>query len=462
MRVLLSGNIPDPSILEDGGAYYLVYSTLRYFPGMLLYRSDDLRHWERVCTIVQGGLKDIWAPDLVKHKGRYYIYFAADGKNWVVWSDRIDGGYSDPIDLQADGWIDPGHAVDRETGRRYLFFNNGYAAPLSDDGLSLTAPPERVADAWPIPADWDVEGVYMESPKILDKNGYYYLTVAQGGTAGPPTSHMAISLRSRQLLSGWEFSPYNPVIHCRGADEKWWSTGHATIFDDKNGDTYALYHGYPRDDRKQGRQALLSKVEWTADGWYRIIGQTTEDEDTAPEAFQEDFSASPLSLRWSFFDGQDPALRGYLSRPGEWLLPARGSCLGEANVMAVQATGRDYEVTAWFGPSSCGFGAALFYNERCHVGLGVRDGRLWQIDKGAYIPAGEWTAEETACRIVLKDNVVSMFVSRDGGTFHKCPASFAVGGYEHNNFGGFLALQPGMFAEGEGEARLRGFRFRPL
>lgn len=136
MRVLLSGNIPDPSILEDGGAYYLVYSTLRYFPGMLLYRSDDLRHWERVCTIVQGGLKDIWAPDLVKHKGRYYIYFAADGKNWVVWSDRIDGGYSDPIDLQADGWIDPGHAVDRETGRRYLFFNNGYAAPLSDDGCA--------------------------------------------------------------------------------------------------------------------------------------------------------------------------------------------------------------------------------------------------------------------------------------------------------------------------------------
>ena len=253
MRVLLSGNIPDPSILEDGGAYYLVYSTLRYFPGMLLYRSDDLRHWERVCTIVQGGLKDIWAPDLVKHKGRYYIYFAADGKNWVVWSDRIDGGYSDPIDLQADGWIDPGHAVDRETGRRYLFFNNGYAAPLSDDGLRLTAPPERVADAWPIPADWDVEGVYMESPKILDKNGYYYLTVAQGGTAGPPTSHMAISLRSRQLLSGWEFSPYNPVIHCRGADEKWWSTGHATIFDDKNGDTYALYHGYPRDASRGGR-----------------------------------------------------------------------------------------------------------------------------------------------------------------------------------------------------------------
>ena len=35
----------------------------------------------------------IWAPDLVKHEGRYYLYFPGrtdhDRSNYVVWADDI-------------------------------------------------------------------------------------------------------------------------------------------------------------------------------------------------------------------------------------------------------------------------------------------------------------------------------------------------------------------------------------
>ena len=44
-RQLMEGNRPDPSILWDGEAYYMVYSTLRYKPGLVVYRSEDLRRW---------------------------------------------------------------------------------------------------------------------------------------------------------------------------------------------------------------------------------------------------------------------------------------------------------------------------------------------------------------------------------------------------------------------------------
>lgn len=35
-------------------------------------------------------------------------------------------------------------------------------------------------------------------------------------------------MRSRRLDGGWEFSPYNPVLRTRSADERWLSAGHAT------------------------------------------------------------------------------------------------------------------------------------------------------------------------------------------------------------------------------------------
>jgi len=64
--------------------------------------------------------------DLVKHKGRYFIYIPANPGDrqsiFVIHADDIRGPWSDPIDLKVTGCIDPGHAVG-EDGKRYLFFN---------------------------------------------------------------------------------------------------------------------------------------------------------------------------------------------------------------------------------------------------------------------------------------------------------------------------------------------------
>ena len=62
--------------------------------------------------------------------------------------------------------------------------------PLTDDGLSVTAEPKKVYDGWQYPEDWAVETFALESPKMLKHGDYYYMVVAEGGTAGPPTSHM--------------------------------------------------------------------------------------------------------------------------------------------------------------------------------------------------------------------------------------------------------------------------------
>lgn len=45
---LLPGFNPDPSILRVGSDYYLATSTFEFYPGIPIYKSQDLVNWELV------------------------------------------------------------------------------------------------------------------------------------------------------------------------------------------------------------------------------------------------------------------------------------------------------------------------------------------------------------------------------------------------------------------------------
>jgi xylan 1,4-beta-xylosidase len=45
---VIPGFHPDPSICRVGQDYYLACSSFEYFPGVPIFRSRDLRHWEQV------------------------------------------------------------------------------------------------------------------------------------------------------------------------------------------------------------------------------------------------------------------------------------------------------------------------------------------------------------------------------------------------------------------------------
>jgi beta-xylosidase len=120
---IFSGDYPDPSILVDGEDYYLAFTTNDYYPGLPIWHSKDLINWTPVTYAITKNVGSVWAPDFVKHNDKYYIYFPANGTNWVVWADNIEGPWSDPIDLKINR-IDPGHVVD-ENGNRYLYLNHG-------------------------------------------------------------------------------------------------------------------------------------------------------------------------------------------------------------------------------------------------------------------------------------------------------------------------------------------------
>lgn len=49
---ILSGFHPDPSICCVGDDFYLVTSSFEYFPGLPLFHSTDLVHWEQIGHIL--------------------------------------------------------------------------------------------------------------------------------------------------------------------------------------------------------------------------------------------------------------------------------------------------------------------------------------------------------------------------------------------------------------------------
>ena len=93
---------------------------------------------------------------------------------------------------------------------------------LSADGLSTDGPIAHVYDGWQYPENWDVESFSQEGPKMSARDGWFYMTLAEGGTAGPPTGHMVVSARSRSIHGRGELSVQS---HRGQSATRWWSRG---------------------------------------------------------------------------------------------------------------------------------------------------------------------------------------------------------------------------------------------
>jgi beta-xylosidase len=161
LNPIMAGDHPDPTILKDGADYYMTFSSFDAYPGVVIWHSKDLVNWRPVGATLRRNIGSVWACDLCRHQGRYYIYIPVKKPNansiHVIWADHIEGPWSEPVDLKLPNHIDPGHIVD-ETGARWLFLSGGDRVRLSPDGLATVGKVEHVYDPWHYPEEWDVEG----------------------------------------------------------------------------------------------------------------------------------------------------------------------------------------------------------------------------------------------------------------------------------------------------------------
>ena len=464
-RVILPGDYPDPSIVRDGADYYLTHSPFYYTPGFLIWHSRDLVNWRPVARAMTDVVGSAMAPDLVKVGGKFYLYFPAAGKNWVLVADDIRGPWSNPVRLDV-GRIDPGHAVG-EDGKRYLFVSAGGRVPLADNGISVAGRLEDVYAGWEYPSDWKTEGMYLESPKIFRRGDYFYTVSAEGGTAGPATSHMAVVARARSIHGPWENSPHNPLVHTYAAAERWWSKGHGTIVDDVNGNWWLVYHAYEKDRYPLGRQTLLDSLDWTDDGWPVLARQPHPlPKDDAPAAtvagmpLSDDFSSPTLGLQWTTW--RDYA--GVATKDGSLLLDAKGSDPRDARLLLTTATDAAYEVQVEISRPTRGIGGlVLFYDEKAFAGIST-DGEKLTVHRDATRPSSQTAprGERLFLKIINRRDHCDFLAGADGKTWSTLASGVDVSGMHHNKFKGFLALRPGLMAAGSGVVKFDNFVYRAL
>jgi xylan 1,4-beta-xylosidase len=478
-------------VLKDGDVYYQVSSSFVYYPGLVIWRSTDLVNWSPVGPALKEYVGSVYAPDLVKHDGRFYIYFAARWlaqpgsvaaqpapkrrpmTTYVIYADSIAGPWSDPVDVGIYSAIDPGHVVG-EDGKRYLFMSSGGLVPLSDDGLKSIGPMEKVYEGWKYPDAWAVETFALEGPKLLRRGGWFYLFSAEGGTAGPPTSHMVVVARSRSVRGPWTNSPYNPVVHTATAAEPWWSRGHATAVEGPRGDWWLVYHGYEHGFRPLGRQMLLEPMKWTPDGWPKATGGDLSKPMRKPVggkpgphgvAFSGPFTPQSLGARLAYFKPAPDYLNRARPEAGALVLQAQGVGPATSSPLVLNAGDRSYDVSVELELSGAAQGGLLlFYDERYFCGL-ASDLRRFHIYQGgaepAFTPAIPSIGSRVFLRLLNRENVVSFFYGADGKGWTK-HSSFEVSGYNHNVAGGYLSLRPAIFASGDGSVTFRALTYAGL
>ncbi len=108
---VLSGFYPDPSICRAGKDFYMVNSSFAYFPGVPIFHSRDLAHWEQAGNILDRQellpldgseiSEGIYAPTIRYNNGTYYMITTnvSHGGNFIVTAEKPEGPWSGPYYL---------------------------------------------------------------------------------------------------------------------------------------------------------------------------------------------------------------------------------------------------------------------------------------------------------------------------------------------------------------------------
>jgi len=282
---IIRGFYPDPSICRVGADYYLVNSSFAYFPGIPVFHSRDLEHWNQIgnaldrvsqvdlsdCLVSQG----IYAPTIRYHKGLFYIITTKvpTGGNFIITAKDPAGPWSDAYMLgETAPGIDPSLFFDEDDRCYFIgtrpnsegeaYFGNWeiYLQELDLKKMKLIGQCKSVWQGAMRNAYWP------EGPHLYKKDGYYYILTAEGGTE---RNHSIMISRSKTLWGPYEGAPQNPILTHRhlGNDFPVQCVGHGDFFHTPENDWYIVMLGMRpcKGYTSLGRETFLAKVEWEND-----------------------------------------------------------------------------------------------------------------------------------------------------------------------------------------------------
>ncbi len=312
---VLPGFRPDPSLCRVGDDYYLATSTFEWFPGVMLHHSRDLANWRPVGHALtrrsQLDLRGVdcsagsWAPSLSHADGKFWLIYTnvvttgmgrpfKDPHVCLVTAEQIEGPWSEPVKLDSIGF-DPSLFHD-DDGRKWLCNMQWDFRPGRHRFAGIVVQqydPVAQRLVGPVHELLRKTNILCEGPNLYKVNGYYYLMLAEGGTGW---NHGISMARARAVAGPYELDPAEAVLTTRHAPDhplqkaghgelvqtaagEWWlahlcsrplRTGAAANAGSPDKTASAAAHAGDR--CVLGRETALQRVEWSADGWLRLVG----------------------------------------------------------------------------------------------------------------------------------------------------------------------------------------------
>jgi len=288
---VIRGFAPDPSLVRVGDWYYVATSSFEWFPTIPVHRSRDLAHWEyagHVRGAAPGdslaGVPDsggIWAPSLSWDGERFWVVYSVvrsvgtpyfDTDTYVSTATEVSGKWTPPQRVRSHGF-DP--ALFHHEGRLWLLNlqNDHRPGGRRFAGIVLTELDRETLNP--------VGGTHLllqherlvEGPKLLRREGWYYLLLAEGGTG---FEHGVRVARARAITGPYELDD-RPLLTSRDdASLPLQKAGHGELVQTPGGD-WVLSHLTARPVRTPegprctlGRETAVQAVAWDEDGWPRM------------------------------------------------------------------------------------------------------------------------------------------------------------------------------------------------
>ncbi|RNI28808.1 glycoside hydrolase family 43 protein [Rufibacter latericius] len=283
---------PDPWVYQQSDTYYYTH-TLGNRIGLIKTKAVSQLSKETFATVwtPPGGeaySQNIWAPEIHKLNGKWYIYFAADNgedvnhRMYVLENDATDpttGTWTlkGKLTPTTDRWAIDG-SVFEHSGQLYFIWS-GWVGN-NDPGIQQIYI-AKMTNPWTIEGDrvmitrptfnWEMNGLVNEGPEVI-KNaaGKVFMVYSASGCWTDSYSLGRLTLRDNgnpMNPDDWMKSP-TPVLATK-AQNNAFGPGHNGFFKSPDGtEDWIIYHANSFAEQGCGntRSPRIQKFTWNADG----------------------------------------------------------------------------------------------------------------------------------------------------------------------------------------------------
>ena len=496
---ILHADYSDPDAIRVGDDYWMTSSSFSHVPGLPILHSKDLVNWRlvnhalprlvpaEVFATPQHG-KGVWAPALRHHAGKFWIYYPdPDFGIYVITATDPAGKWSEPVLVKGGrGLIDPCPLWD-DDGRLYLI--HGWARSRAMVGnvltlLELNQDGTQVIDDFGYIINGDRLPNYrtLEGPKLMKRDGWYYVFAPAGGVA---TGWQSV-FRSKNIRG-----PYEDRIVLAQGRTPINGPHQGALVDTPAGEEWFLHF---QDKEAYGRIVHLQPVVWK-DGWPLMgTGVTTgaaqgepvlthakptlPPQPIAVPPTSDDFAAPTLGLQWQWQANPGERWFSLTVQPGALRLfaqpePKPGNLYDAPNLLMQKFPALEFTATTELMLDAArGDGASagliVFGFDYAWIGLKRVDGTLALVHAVRRDASKGEPQQETIVARNVRGPVSVRVTVREGG---KCAFSYSLDGNTYVEVAGeftarearWVGAKVGVFAAGAGgHADFTHFTVAPL